>query len=101
MYLYTQIILCICICTVICSYVLPYILIGKKFSSGASVSDLPTGGKEVVIQGDVYFDVPALLINEFKVFLVVYIYVVLLLWYTYAYAYCEICAYSYVYMCIG
>ena len=67
-----------------------YILIGKKFSSGASVSDLATGGKEVVIQGDVYFDVPALLINEFKV-LLAHLYVVLLLCYTYAN--CEICAY--------
>ena len=76
-----------------------YILIGKKFSSGASVSDLATGGKEVVIQGDVYFDVPALLINEFKV-LLVYVYVVLVLCYMYAYAYCEICAYSYMFMCI-
>ena len=40
------------------------------------MSDLPTGGKEVVIQGDVYFDVPALLINEFKVLLVLYLSVV-------------------------
>ena len=40
---------------------------GKKFSSGASVNDLPAGGKEVTIQGDVYFDVPPMLINDFKV----------------------------------
>jgi len=40
---------------------------GKKFSSGASVGDTVTGGKEIVIQGDVYFEVPSLLISEFKV----------------------------------
>lgn len=40
---------------------------GRKFSSGASVGDTVTGAKEVVIQGDVYFDVPTLLISEFKV----------------------------------
>jgi len=40
---------------------------GKKFSSGASIGDTPTGGKEVVIQGDVLLDLPLLLINEFKV----------------------------------
>jgi translation initiation factor 1 (eIF-1/SUI1) len=40
---------------------------GKKFSSGASISDTPSGAKEVVIQGDVSFDVPTLLVTEFKV----------------------------------
>lgn len=41
---------------------------GKKFASGASVQDAAQGsGKEVVVQGDVSFDVPALLISEFKV----------------------------------
>lgn len=40
---------------------------GKKFSSGASVNEGPTGQKEVVIQGDVAFDLPALLMSEFKV----------------------------------
>ena len=40
---------------------------GKKFSSGASIGDTPTGGKEVVIQGDVSFELPAVLISEFKV----------------------------------
>ena len=39
---------------------------GKKFASGASVGDTPTGDKEVVIQGDVYFEVAPLLISEFK-----------------------------------
>lgn len=40
---------------------------GKKFSSGASVSESPQGAKEIVIQGDVWFDLPQLLISEFKV----------------------------------
>jgi density-regulated protein DRP1 len=40
---------------------------GRKFSSGASVSETPTGAKEVVIQGDVFFEIPTFLINEFKV----------------------------------
>ena len=40
---------------------------GKKFASGAAISDTPTGGKEIVIQGDVYFEVPTFLISEFKV----------------------------------
>jgi translation initiation factor 1 (eIF-1/SUI1) len=40
---------------------------GKKFSSGSSVSESATGAKEVVIQGDVMFELPALLMQEFKV----------------------------------
>lgn len=40
---------------------------GRKFSSGASVNDTQTGAKEVVIQGDVIYDLPPLLMNEFKV----------------------------------
>jgi density-regulated protein DRP1 len=40
---------------------------GKKFSSGASVNEVQGGGKEVVIQGDVSFDLPAVLMSEFKV----------------------------------
>ena len=46
---------------------------GKKFSSGASVGDTATGGKEIVIQGDVYFEVPPLLISEFKVSVIIII----------------------------
>jgi translation initiation factor 1 (eIF-1/SUI1) len=42
-------------------------LFGKKFSSGASVNEAQGGGKEVVIQGDVLSDLPALLMSEFKV----------------------------------
>ena len=44
-------------------------IFGKKFSSGASVSDTASGGKEIVIQGDVCFELPTLLISEFKVFM--------------------------------
>jgi density-regulated protein DRP1 len=41
---------------------------GKKFSSGSSVSDTASGGKEVVIQGDVMFQLPELLTGKnFKI----------------------------------
>lgn len=40
---------------------------GRKFSSGASVGETATGAKEVTIQGDVSFDVPPLLVSEYKV----------------------------------
>lgn len=40
---------------------------GKKFSSGASISETATGEKEVTIQGDCSHDLPAYLIKEFKV----------------------------------
>lgn len=49
---------------------------GKKFSSGASIGETATGTKEVVIQGDVYFEVPPLLISEFKVSTILKIYFV-------------------------
>lgn len=42
-------------------------LFGKKFSSGSSINDGHGGSKEVVIQGDVMFDLPPLLLSEFKV----------------------------------
>eukprot|EP00607_Mallomonas_marina_P009181 CAMPEP_0182420028 /NCGR_PEP_ID=MMETSP1167-20130531/4511_1 /TAXON_ID=2988 /ORGANISM="Mallomonas Sp, Strain CCMP3275" /LENGTH=232 /DNA_ID=CAMNT_0024595399 /DNA_START=18 /DNA_END=716 /DNA_ORIENTATION=+ len=42
-------------------------IFGKKFSSGASLSDTPTGGKEIVIQGDVSYELPSLLITQFKI----------------------------------
>jgi len=42
-------------------------LFGKKFSSGASIGETPTGAKEVVIQGDVLFSLPPLLVSEYKV----------------------------------
>jgi density-regulated protein DRP1 len=40
---------------------------GKKFSSGCSIGDTATGSKEVVIQGDVSYELPALLVDEFKI----------------------------------
>jgi density-regulated protein DRP1 len=42
-------------------------LFGRKFSSGSSVTDTPQGGKEVVIQGDVSFELPNVLINDLKI----------------------------------
>jgi density-regulated protein DRP1 len=42
-------------------------LFGKKFASGAAVSESATGAKEVVIQGDVNFDLVPLIIKEYKV----------------------------------
>ena len=41
--------------------------LGKKFASGASINESATGGKEIVIQGDVSFDVPPFLASEFNV----------------------------------
>lgn len=40
---------------------------GKKFSSGSSLGESAAGVKEVVIQGDVGFELPQLLINDFRV----------------------------------
>jgi len=40
---------------------------GKKFASGAAVSKAANGSDEIVIQGDVQQDLPALLIEQFKV----------------------------------
>ena len=42
-------------------------LLGKKFASGASIGESPTGQKEITIQGDVFFELPAYLIKELKV----------------------------------
>lgn len=41
--------------------------LGKKFSCGASVSNTATGGKEIDIQGDVQYDLPAILVEKFDV----------------------------------
>lgn len=43
-------------------------LFGKKFSCGTSVGDIPTGGKEVVIQGDFIFQISEVLTKDLKVF---------------------------------
>lgn len=42
-------------------------LFGRKFACSSSVKDKDTGGKEIVIQGDVIYDLPDLLVSEFKV----------------------------------
>ena len=42
-------------------------MFGKRFASGCSVGDIPAGGKEIVIQGDVYLELPEILINKCKV----------------------------------
>jgi len=40
---------------------------GKLFASGASVSDTASGGKEIVIQGDVIEGVAAMLEDKYQV----------------------------------
>ena len=40
---------------------------GKRFASGCSVGDLPSGGKEVVIQGDVWLELPEVLVSKCKI----------------------------------
>jgi len=42
-------------------------LFGRKFASSSSVKDKDTGGSEIVIQGDVIFDLPDLLHAEFGI----------------------------------
>lgn len=42
-------------------------LFGKKFASGCAVSNTPSGDTEIVIQGDVQFDLPPLLMSQYKV----------------------------------
>lgn len=42
-------------------------LFGKKFSSGASITETASGAKEIVIQGDVSMELPNLLAREFNV----------------------------------
>jgi hypothetical protein len=51
---------------------------GKKFSCGTSVGETPTGLKEVVIQGDVIFQLPDILIKEYKVSMATEIFALLL-----------------------
>jgi density-regulated protein DRP1 len=41
--------------------------LGKRFASGATVNEDSRGQKEVVIQGDVMFEMPEVLMAEFKV----------------------------------
>ena len=42
-------------------------LFSKKFASSASVSKSATGAEEIVIQGDVQYEIPELIIKQFKV----------------------------------
>jgi len=46
-------------------------LFGKKFSCGTSLGETPTGVKEVVIQGDYIFQLPEILMKEYKVNIVI------------------------------
>lgn len=40
---------------------------GKKFAAASAVKDTPSGGQEIVIQGDVLFDLPDFIQEEFNV----------------------------------
>jgi density-regulated protein len=40
---------------------------GKKFASGAAISKIPGGGEEIVIQGDVQYDLPEILVQTYNV----------------------------------
>lgn len=42
-------------------------LLGRHFACGASASEIPSGAQEVVIQGDVMFDLPDVLVNQLNV----------------------------------
>ncbi len=42
-------------------------LLGRHFACGAAVSKTDTGGKQIVIQGDCQFEVPAILQEKFEV----------------------------------
>ena len=39
---------------------------GKKFATGSSVSKLPSGGEEIVVQGDVYPDIEDYILDKYK-----------------------------------
>lgn len=41
--------------------------LGKKFATGASVTKLPSGGEEIVVQGDVSDDVEEWLLEKYPV----------------------------------
>mmetsp|Transcript_23311 Transcript_23311/g.69806 ORF Transcript_23311/g.69806 Transcript_23311/m.69806 type:complete len:270 (+) Transcript_23311:159-968(+) len=42
-------------------------LFGKKFAASSSVKEKDTGGLEIVIQGDVIYDLPDLLVKAYKI----------------------------------
>jgi len=41
--------------------------LSKRFAGSSSVKDLPTGKKEIIVQGDHVDDVAAMMVNKFKV----------------------------------
>jgi density-regulated protein DRP1 len=40
---------------------------GKKFATGSSVTKLPSGGEEIVVQGDVSDEIEEFLLDNYKV----------------------------------
>ena len=40
---------------------------GKKFATGSSVTKLPAGGEEIVVQGDVSDEIEEFLMDNYKV----------------------------------
>lgn len=39
---------------------------GKKFATGASVTKMPSGGEEIVVQGDVSCEIEEFLLEKYK-----------------------------------
>ena len=39
---------------------------GKKFATGSSVTKIPAGGEEIVVQGDVSPDIEELILDKYK-----------------------------------
>lgn len=39
---------------------------GKKFATGSSVTKTPTGGEEIVVQGDVSAEIEEFLLEKYK-----------------------------------
>lgn len=40
--------------------------LGKKFATGSSVTKLPSGGEEIVVQGDVSIELQEFLLEKYK-----------------------------------
>lgn len=41
--------------------------LGKKFATGSSVTKVPSGGEEIVVQGDVSEEIEEFLLEKYKV----------------------------------
>ena len=41
--------------------------LGKKFATGASVTKVPSGGEEIVVQGDVSEEIEEFLVERYEV----------------------------------